>query len=102
MQEIQIEQAQPGMILGCRLRNAGGDVIAEAGVAITAKTISQCQSLGIYTLHVLGSPVPGAPQSYNSVERLQRISHLFRNQQQSIFMRTIEAFMKKHFYDRAQ
>ncbi len=102
MQEIQIEQAKPGMILGCRLRNSGGDVIAEAGAALTEKNISQCHSLGIYTLHVLGSPVPGAAQSYDAKERLERVSHLFRNQQQSIFMRTIEAFLKKHFFDRAQ
>ncbi len=100
MQNIQIEDAKPNMVLGCRLRNTGGDIIAEAGTPLTEKTISQCHSLGIYTLHVLGRPVAGAPQSYNAADRLKRLPHLFRNQQQSIFMRTIEAFLKKHFQER--
>ncbi len=100
MQKIQIEDAKPNMVLGCRLRNTGGDIIAEAGAPLTEKIISQCNSLGIYTLHVFGRPVPGAPQSYNAAGRVERLPHLFRNQQQSIFMRTIEAFLKKHFQDR--
>ncbi len=100
MQEIQIEQAKPGMILGCRIRNAGGVIIAEAGVPLTEKNISQCHTAGIYVLHVLGKPVPGANLSYDAADRLKRIEALFRNQQQSIFMRTIEAFLKKHFHER--
>ncbi len=100
MQKIQIEDAKPDMLLGCRIRNNGGDIIAEAGTPITPKLISQCNALGLYTLHVLGNPVPGAPESYNAGERLQRLESLFRNQQQSIFMRTIEAFLRKHFQDR--
>ncbi len=100
MQDIPIEQVKPDMKLGCRVRNTGGEIIAEAGSVVTEKLISQCHTLGIYTLQILGNPVPSAPQSYNALERFERIPHLFRNQQQSIFMRTIEAFLKKHFHER--
>ncbi len=100
MQDIPIEQVKPDMKLGCRVRNAGGEILAEAGSAVTEKLLSQCNALGIYTLQILDNPVPGAPKSYDALERFERMPHLFRNQQQSIFMRTIEAFLKKHFHER--
>ncbi len=100
MQDIPIEQVKPEMKLGCRLRNTGGEIIAEAGTPVTEKLISQCNTLGIYTLQILDNPVPGAPRSYDAAQRFERVTYLFRNQQQSIFMRTIEAFLKKHFHER--
>ncbi len=100
MQELPIEKVKPGMKLACRVRNAGGEVIADVGFVITEKFLSQCEILGLYTLHVLGNPIPGAPKSYDAKKCFTQVPHLFRNYQENIFMRTLETFFKKHFHER--
>ncbi len=100
MQELAIEEVSPGMKSACRIRNAGGDIIIDSGAVITKEMIDKCHSLGVYVVHVLGNPVPGAKRSYDATERLERLPYLFRNHQENIFMKTMEAFLVRHFSER--
>ncbi len=100
MQELEIEDVQPGMKAACRIRNAGGDIVINSGDIITKEMIDRCHSLGVYVVHVLGRPVPKAPKSYDAATCLERVPHLFRNHQENIFMKTMEAFLTRHFSER--
>ncbi len=100
MQEVPIERANSSMHLACRIRNNGGEIIAEVGEPITDVIVSRCQKLGIYTLHVFGTPLPDLAHSYDAERCYERVPFLFRNYQDNVFMRTLEAFLKKHFQER--
>ncbi len=102
MQEIAIEDAKPGMKIACRVRNAGGDVMIDVGEVLTAEHISRCEKISIYTLHIFGKAVPNAPQSYDVRTCLERVPHLFRNHQENVFMKTLEAFLIKHLTERCE
>ena len=100
MQNVPVEQLKTNMKLGCRVRNKNGTIVAEAGSLVTNKLISQCFTMGIYALPILGTTVDNFDQSYDAKQRLKRVPHLFRNYQQSLFMRTLEKFLIKHFNER--
>ncbi len=100
MQELPIEQVKLNMKLACSVRNPGGDIIGAAGAPVTEQFLAQCDKLSIYTLHILGNPVAGAPKSYDAKKRFSEVSRLFRNHQENVFMRTFETFLKKHFHER--
>ncbi len=100
MQELAIEAVKAGMKSACRIRNTAGEVIVDCGAELTDAAIKRCEGLGIYTIHVLGSPVPGAEQSYDAKRCLERVPHLFRNHQENIFMKTMQAFLIRHFNER--
>ncbi len=100
MQELDIEIVKPGMKSACRIRNTAGEIVVDCGAEFTAESIRRCEGLGLYKLHVLGAPVPGAEPGYNAKLCFDRMPHLFRNHQENIFMRTMQAFMTRHFNER--
>ncbi len=100
MQEVPIERVEPTMRLACRICNNGGDVVADVGEAVTQNIVDRCEKLGIYSVHVFGNPLPDIAPSYDAARCFERVPDLFRNFQDNVFMRTLEAFLKKHFHER--
>ncbi len=100
MQEIAIEEVKPGMKSACRIRNTAGEIVVDCGSEFTAESIRRCEGIGIYVVNVLGNPVPNAERSYDAKRCFDRMPHLFRNHQENIFMRTMQAFLTRHFSER--
>ncbi len=100
MQALDIEDVKAGMKVACRIRNSAGEIFVDSGQVMTEELIKRCSGLGVYTVHVLENPVQGANKSYDAAARLERVTYLFRNHQDNIFMKTMEAFVTRHFNER--
>ncbi len=97
MQKIPLAQAAPGMILGCDIVAAGGQVLALADSEVTPAVLRRLELAGIAKLVVQGKPVPGANMGYDALARSKRLELLFRRYADDKFMTTLKNMLFKHF-----
>ena len=100
MQKIPLEMAKADMVLAKTIISAEGSILASAGQVLSDAVLRRLNMAGITQLVVQGKPLPGYGMGYNVAARQERMEFLFRNHKDNIFMKTVCAFLCKHFQER--
>lgn len=100
MQKIPLELATPEMVLAKSIKRQDGSLMAAEGEVLTEAQLKRLSLGGITHLIVRDKPVPGYGMGYDVAGRRSRVEYLFRNHKNSIFMKTVCAFLVKHFEER--
>lgn len=100
MQKIPFELAKPEMVLAKSIKRHDGSLLAPEGEALSDGLLRRLGMAGITHVVVQDKPVPGYGMGYNVKARRKRVEFLFRNHKENIFMKTVCAFLIRHFDER--
>ncbi len=99
MQKIPLNRAKPGMKLAKPVARDNGVVIMAEGLELSESLLDRLENMKITKVVVQGNPVDmdhgGSDTAF--AQRLERLDHLFRNQENDPWMRKIKKFLDRYF-----
>lgn len=89
---INIEKAQPGMILSKPVVNNFGIILMGEGTALTDPIIQKLKNMNISVVHIEGDAKMKKPKE----EMLSEVEARFKKTEDKPYMRTIKKLLIKH------